>query len=577
MNAKNNKRAAIYLRVSSTDQNYERQRVELMQLAKSLGYEDITVYEEKASAVLKADTREELTKLRNLKEGEVDRIFIWDITRLSRRSIDFINLVNEFSQKKICLHFKDKNIVTLDDDGTENVLTSLYLYILGVFAQLDAENLKSKMRSGKREALRKGKSYTYRPPYGYKLDNKYLVLDDELIPGTNKTKLDWVRTIFNMYIEGRSQTEVVDTLNANRIPSPRGKKWQKASIAQMLTNPAYKGKPVVTYKYKDKDGNIISTEEVPTSCPAIIDEATWNLAQEIRSKNRHDVDKTKVNKALLRGILKCGNCGCSYIVFDVSKYKVKQYVCADKLKGINTRIFCKNGGIKVDTIDSIVWDCIKDVYTYKRFQESYKAEKEANQEKLDNNLKQIENYNQDISAQLKEKRRLIKAYQEGILSLEDISSNLSGIENTINRLNGRIATLEGENLNLQSKLNQDFSSYKLPEKELTFEEKKAVFKEQIASARMYSFGKTKRVVNLVLNVGLVYNIVVTSTRHIDYFVVEDSIAHFDTDCLKEGWKGDLFTIHDKNQVLFKDGTSGGFDYDGMWEVMKKHNLIVNIQ
>lgn len=47
----------------------------------------------------------------------------------SIRSIDFINIVNEFTEKKICLHFKDKNIVTLDDDGTENVLTSLYLYI----------------------------------------------------------------------------------------------------------------------------------------------------------------------------------------------------------------------------------------------------------------------------------------------------------------------------------------------------------------------------------------------------------------------------------------------------------------
>ena len=55
------------------------------------------------------------------------------------------------------------------------------------------------------------------------------------------------------------------------------------------------------------------------------------------------------------------------------------------------------------------------------------------------------------------------------------------------------------------------------------------------------------------------------------------IDYFDTDCLKEGWNGSLFTIHDNKQILFKDGTSGSFDYDGMWEVMDKHNLIVNIQ
>ena len=50
-----------------------------------------------------------------------------------------------------------------------------------------------------------------------------------------------------------------------------------------------------------------------------------------------------------------------------------------------------------------------------------------------------------------------------------------------------------------------------------------------------------------------------------------------SDCLKDGWDGDLFTIHDKKQVLFKDGTSGTFDFDGMWQVMTEHNLIVNLK
>ena len=104
------KRAAIYLRVSTSDQNYDRQEIELTQLANALGYEVKYTYEEKKSAVLKMDTRDQLTNMRKLTNKEVDRIFIWDITRLSRRAIDFINLVNEFAEKGICLHFKDKNI-----------------------------------------------------------------------------------------------------------------------------------------------------------------------------------------------------------------------------------------------------------------------------------------------------------------------------------------------------------------------------------------------------------------------------------------------------------------------------------
>ena len=73
-------KAAIYLRVSSTDQDYERQERDLRQLAEGMGYTIKYVFEEKASAVLKADTREELNKMRKLTKADVDRIFIWDIT-----------------------------------------------------------------------------------------------------------------------------------------------------------------------------------------------------------------------------------------------------------------------------------------------------------------------------------------------------------------------------------------------------------------------------------------------------------------------------------------------------------------
>jgi len=95
------KKAAIYLRVSSNDQDYERQGVELRQLAKALGYEIIDVYEEKASAVHDMDTRVELTKMRKLKREDVERIFIWDISRLSRKATNFIALVTEFAEKGI--------------------------------------------------------------------------------------------------------------------------------------------------------------------------------------------------------------------------------------------------------------------------------------------------------------------------------------------------------------------------------------------------------------------------------------------------------------------------------------------
>ena len=167
----------------------------------------------------------------------------------SIRSIDFINIVNEFTEKKICLHFKDKNIVTLDDDGTENVLTSLYLYILGTFAQLDAENLKAKFRSGKKNGYLNGTSHTPVAPFGYTMVDKKLVIDE----GAAK----WVRYIYDSYIQGKRLTEVVDTLNGKRVFSKRGTKWTKVALSVVLKKPTYKGKPILTLKYRDNNKKII--------------------------------------------------------------------------------------------------------------------------------------------------------------------------------------------------------------------------------------------------------------------------------------------------------------------------------
>ena len=169
------KKAIIYLRVSTSDQDYERQRFELNAMAKRWEYDVVDIYEEKKSAVEDMNTREELTKIRQLNKEDVDVILIWDITRLSRKAIDFIALINEFSEKGICIHFKDKNIITLEEDGKLNLMTQMYLYILGVFAQMDAENLKHKMESGLENALRNGHSYTQSAPFGYDLKDKSIV------------------------------------------------------------------------------------------------------------------------------------------------------------------------------------------------------------------------------------------------------------------------------------------------------------------------------------------------------------------------------------------------------------------
>ena len=432
--------AAIYLRVSTADQDYERQRIELEALAKSRGDNVKYVFEEKKSAVLSMDTREELTKMRQLTKDDVDIIYLWDITRLSRRSIDFINLVYEFANKGICLYFKDKNIITLDEDGNINAMASIYLYMLGIFAQMDAENLKAKMKSGKEKSLLDGNSYTSNAPFGYYLDNKKLCIKED--------EAELVRMMYDLYIDGKTLNEIALQINSKNIVTKTGVKWSTEVIRNMIINPVYKGKP--EYRNYKKVNGKLQVDKVRTfDAPAIIDAGKWDLAQEQRIKNTTYADKSRTRKALLRGVLVCGLCGKPYHIA-IAGNKASFYKCSDKRSSINTRVGCKNGGIVAGHIDYIIWELVKNIYKQNRFTEQFEAAKQANKDKMDSNLDQISNYLDEITKINKNIAKVRKGYMNGIYDDTTAAKEIKEYNNQIEKINRLISDLEAENVLIHS-------------------------------------------------------------------------------------------------------------------------------
>ena len=494
--------AAIYLRVSTVDQNYERQRVELEALVKSRGDNLKYVFEEKRSAVLSMDTREQLTKMRQLTKDDVDIIYIWDITRLSRRSIDFINLVYEFANKGICLYFKDKNIITLDEDGQINAMASIYLYMLGIFAQMDAENLKAKMKSGKEKSLLDGNSYTTHAPFGYYLDNKKLYIKED--------EAELIRMIYDLYIDGKTLNEAAIQMNSKNIPTKSGGKWTAEIIRKMIINPVYKGKPEYR-NYKKVNGKLQVDKVRVFDAPAIIDAGKWDLAQEQRIKNTTYADKSRTRKALLRGVLVCGLCGKSCNVAQ-TKNKVALYRCSDKRASINTRIGCKNGGITADYIDYIIWELVKNAYKQNRFTEQFEAAKQANKDKMDSNLDQISNYLDEISKINKNIAKVRKGYMNGIYDDISASKEIKEYNNQIEKINRLISDLEAENVLLERKSNISKDQFKIDDVEPSNAEKALIIREYIKEARLFAISNNKKVVEVEYNLGFTEYVLISTYK-----------------------------------------------------------------
>ena len=494
--------AAIYLRVSTADQDYERQRIELEALAKSRGDNVKYVFEEKKSAVLSMDTREELTKMRQLTKDDVDIIYLWDITRLSRRSIDFINLVYEFANKGICLYFKDKNIITLDEDGNINAMASIYLYMLGIFAQMDAENLKAKMKSGKEKSLLDGNSYTSNAPFGYYLDNKKLYIKED--------EAELIRMMYDLYIDGKTLNEIALQINSKNIVTKTGVKWSTEVIRNMIINPVYKGKP--EYRNYKKVNGKLQVDKVRTfDAPAIIDAGKWDLAQEQRIKNTTYADKSRTRKALLRGVLVCGLCGKPYHIA-IAGNKASFYKCSDKRSSINTRVGCKNGGIVAGHIDYIIWELVKNIYKQNRFTEQFEAAKQANKDKIDSNLDQISNYLDEITKINKNIAKVRKGYMNGIYDDTTAAKEIKEYNNQIEKINRLISDLEAENVLLERKINISKDQFKIDDKEPTNEEKVLVIKEYIKEARLFTISNNKKVVEVEYNLGFTEYVLISTYK-----------------------------------------------------------------
>lgn len=549
--------AAIYLRVSTVDQNYERQRVELEALVKSRGDNLKYVFEEKRSAVLSMDTREQLTKMRQLTKDDVDIIYIWDITRLSRRSIDFINLVYEFANKGICLYFKDKNIITLDEDGQINAMASIYLYMLGIFAQMDAENLKSKMKSGKEKSLLDGNSYTTHAPFGYYLDNKKLYIKED--------EAELIRMIYDLYIDGKTLNEAAIQMNSKNIPTKSGGKWTAEIIRKMIINPVYKGKPEYR-NYKKVNGKLQVDKVRVFDAPAIIDAGKWDLAQEQRVKNITCADKSRTRKALLRGIMVCGLCGKSCNVAQ-TKNKVALYRCSDKRASINTKVGCKNGGITADYIDYIIWELVKNAYKQNRFTEQFEAAKQANKDKMDSNLDQISNYLDEISKINKNIAKVRKGYMNGIYDDISASKEIKEYNNQIEKINRLISDLEAENVLLERKSNISKDQFKIDDVEPSNAEKALIIREYIKEARLFAISNNKKVVEVEYNLGFTeYVLISTYKGKKGYSLVVD------TESIIFNKDRNNFSIPENDHIMIDEETDidvrlGDYSFDEMMNLV----------
>ena len=143
------KRVVIYARVSTAIQDYDRQIDELKDYANRMNYQVVKVFSEKVSGTKKVAERNALSELLDyVRTNKVDKVLIYECSRLSRRIVDFLQVIEELNELKVSLYIHQNGLETLLQDGSVNPIASLVLGIIAQFNSMERSLIRSRMESG---------------------------------------------------------------------------------------------------------------------------------------------------------------------------------------------------------------------------------------------------------------------------------------------------------------------------------------------------------------------------------------------------------------------------------------------
>ena len=237
--------------------------------------------------------------MRDIEAGRVDIILCYKVDRLSRSLLDFTRIVEVFDRCGVSFAAITQSFNTTTSMGR------LTLNILLSFAQFEREIIAERIRDKVAAAKKKGKYCGGPPNLGYDVDRE----KRRLLVNPEEARL--VRHIFKRFVQLRSTTDLVRELNTKGTLTKawvtakgqvrEGGRWDKSHVYRLLNNQIYLGE--VTHK----------GITYPGEHEAIVTREAWDEVQAILNENtraRGNATRTQT-VALLRGVIRCGHCGCA--------------------------------------------------------------------------------------------------------------------------------------------------------------------------------------------------------------------------------------------------------------------------
>jgi len=146
-----NKRIFGYLRVSTIDQDTEKNKSDILSFANSKGFiGQVTFIEEKISGLKSWKKRKLFDLVQDMNSGDV--LIVPELSRLGRSLRDVLDVLNELTEKKVCVYSVKEAFQINGDDMQSKVMRTM----LGLFGEIERDLISARTREGLKAAREKG-------------------------------------------------------------------------------------------------------------------------------------------------------------------------------------------------------------------------------------------------------------------------------------------------------------------------------------------------------------------------------------------------------------------------------------
>ena len=441
------KTAAIYARVSSDKQKEE--NTIASQTAALIAFASEQNCDVPPEWVIEDDgysgaslLRPGLERVRDLAaEGLIQVLLVHAPDRLSRRYAHQILLIEEFARAGVeVLFIRSRRAATPEDE--------LLLQFQGMIAEYERAQILERSRRGKRHRARQGQvSVLSGAPFGYRYMRKtdHSAAYYEIVEEQARV----VRWVYELYtIESHSIGAITRLLNERQIPTSKETgRWERSTVWAMLRNPAYKGAACfgktriaprmrVTRPIRLRGGiasrnsanhELPRAEWIEIPVPPIVCEETFALAEERLQSNKKHAPRRTVAPSVVQGLVSCAKCG--YGLYRTSTRSsartIHYYRClgSDGWRRLGGPV-CDNRPVRQDLLDEVVWKEIVRLLEDPRLIQDELDRRLRAARQADPAKRREEMLRRDLARCRKSIERLLTAYQEGLLSLDELRGRM---------------------------------------------------------------------------------------------------------------------------------------------------------